>query len=361
MEKNEKLKECKKDLSIKNNRIVYFDMLNIIAILAVVAMHCNGIVHGNPNVRAWNTSLIVDCIFYWAVPIFLMLSGATLMKYRERYDTKNFFKKRFLKVFIPLCFWSIIMLFWKIQIKQINYHEILNVNNFINIILNNKEESTYYFMFDILGIYLTMPLLSLLAKEEYKKTLWFTVLLYFIFNATLANILPIIGITYNNSLTVQVGGYVVYVILGYLLSNQDLTRKQKIFLYIGAITGLIYRYVTTFILSKESGQVIKTTWGYCSWHCIFLACSVFVCVKELKINEKIKNNSKIVKILSEISSCSFGIYLIHLVIKYYELNLFNWSIYSWYFRTFGVLSTYLISLSIVYILKRIPIVKKIVP
>ena len=120
MKKVEAIKECKDNLCIKNNRIVYFDILNILAILAVVAMHCNGIVHGNPRIRAWNTSLIVDCIFYWAVPIFLMLSGATLMKYRERYDTKNFFKKRFLKVFIPLCFWSIIMLFWKIQIKQIN-------------------------------------------------------------------------------------------------------------------------------------------------------------------------------------------------------------------------------------------------
>lgn len=283
------------------------------------------------------------------------------MKYRERYDTKTFFKKRFLKVFIPLCFWSIIMLFWKIQIKQINYQDICSVNKFINVILNNKEESTYYFMFDILGIYFTMPLLSLLAKEEYKKTLWFTVLIYFIFNATLSNILPIMGITFNNSLTVQVGGYIVYVILGYLLSNQDLTRKQKILLYVGTIVGLIYRYVTTFVLSKESGQVVKITWGYCSWHCILLACSVFVCVKGLRINEKIKNNPKIVKKLSEISSCSFGIYLIHMIVKYYELRILNLNLYSWQFRTFGIISTYLISLVIIYVLKKIPIVKKIVP
>lgn len=76
-----------------NKRIVYYDILNVLAIIAVVALHCNGIVHNfSTNYkRAWMTSLIVECICYWAVPIFLMLSGATLMKYREKYNTKTFF------------------------------------------------------------------------------------------------------------------------------------------------------------------------------------------------------------------------------------------------------------------------------
>lgn len=79
------------------NRIVYLDLLNVLAIVAVIAMHCNGLVHGNPMTRAWNTSLVVECICYFAVPIFFMISGANLMKYRERYSTKVFFKKELLK------------------------------------------------------------------------------------------------------------------------------------------------------------------------------------------------------------------------------------------------------------------------
>ena len=351
----------KESTTSKTKRVVYFDILNILAIIAVVAMHCNGIVHGNPLIRAWNSSLFVDCIFYWAVPVFFMLSGATLMKYRERYDTKTFLKKRFVKILIPFIFWVIVMLMWKVNTNQLYFNEISSVKKLINVVLTNQEEFTYYFMFDILGIYLTIPLLSLLAKQENVKTLWFTVLLYFIFNATLTNILPLVGITYNSSLTVQIGGYVVYVLLGYLLSTQDLTKKQKIILYISAIVGLVYRYVTTFILSKESGEVIRTTWGYCSWHCILLASAVFVFIKELKINNKIENNSKLTKILSEIASCSFGIYLIHKIIMYYEIQLFHINEIVWQWRTIGIITTYLISLIIVFILKKIPLVKKVVP
>lgn len=41
-----------KKLNIKSNRVVYFDALNILAIIAVVALHMNGIVHLNPTIRA---------------------------------------------------------------------------------------------------------------------------------------------------------------------------------------------------------------------------------------------------------------------------------------------------------------------
>ena len=68
----------------KHSRILYFDILNICSCMAVVFLHHNGIVHNFSNTRAWRESLIVECGFYWAVPIFLMLSGATLLNYRSK-------------------------------------------------------------------------------------------------------------------------------------------------------------------------------------------------------------------------------------------------------------------------------------
>ena len=251
-------------LNEKNDKIIYFYILNIIAIISVIAMHCNGIVHGNPATRAWNTSLIIECICYFAVPLFCMLSGATLMGYRKKYNTKTFFKKRVLKVVIPFIFWVIAMFIWKIQTKQLDINNFNKIKDWVNAFFASREETTYYFMFEILGLYLTMPLLSLLSRDEYRKTLWFTVLLIFIFNGFIPNVLNLFDIYYNSSLSIRLGGYVVYVILGYLLSTEILKKKYRILIYIGAILGIIYRYSTTFILSKEAGYVVKTTWGYIS-------------------------------------------------------------------------------------------------
>lgn len=83
-------------------------------------------------------------------------------------------------------------------------------------------------------------------------------------------------------------------------------------------------------------------------------------IKNIRFNYIITND-KIKKIISDIAECSFGIYLIHMIVKYYEILIFNINIYSWQWRTLGIITTYLISLAIVYVLKKIPIVRKIVP
>lgn len=348
-----------KDKNMKQ-RVFYFDVLNILAIIAVISLHMNGIVHVDPNIRAWNTSLIVECIMYWAVPVFMMISGATLMNYREKYNTKTFFKKRFVKVLVPFIFWAIIMFIWGIVTKKINIYKYYGLIDWLNAFFSNKEQSIYYFMFEILGVYLTMPLLSLLTSEKYRKTLWFIVGLYFIFNGLVPNILKIFDIYWNEAFSIRINGYLIYVILGYLLSTESLGKKERILLYIGALIGIIYRYITTFVLSKKAGYVVKLTWGYFSWHCILLSCAVFIFIKGLNIDTKIKND-RIKKCLATIASCSFGIYLIHMIIKDSMIQFFNWNGYSWTFRTIGIFVVYLISLGIVWILKKIPIVKKIVP
>lgn len=346
---------------MEKNRIIYFDVLNILAIVGVIGMHMNGIVHTNPNTRAWSTSLLVECVMYFAVPVFVMLSGSTLMGYREKYDTKTFFLKRFVKILIPLIFWAIVMFGYKIITNQMSAFNIFDIKAWVNAFFANKEESTYYFLFEILGVYLTMPLLSLLTKKEYRKTLWFIVSLFFIFNGFLPNILKLFDIYWNEAFSIRINGYIIYAILWYLLSTEELCKKQKTVIYVGAIIGIIYRYLTTFILSKKAGVVVRTTWGYFSWHCILLSSAVFIFIKSLQIDKKLKNKMKIKQMLSTISSCSFGIYLIHMIIKYMINVLFNWNAYSWSYRTFGIIVVYAISFIIVYILKKIPIIRRVVP
>ena len=343
----------------KKQRIFYFDILNILAIMAVIYMHCNGIVHGNPNVRAWNSSLVVDCIMYWAVPVFFMLAGANLLNYRKRYSTETYFKKRFIKVLIPFIFWAVFMFFWKSFTHQLIIND-FSIKNILNMFFLNAEEPTYYFMFDILGVYLTIPLLSLLIEKDNRKTLWLTIVLFIIFNSFLPNVLCLFGIYYNNSFSVQFGGYIVYVLLGYLLSTEDINKKYKYLIYAIGIIGLIFRYITTFIFSKEAGSVVTTTWGYTQWHCIFLSTSVFLLFKDSKINN-IAAKPNITKAISKIASCSFGIYLIHFIIRHCYIVLFDINVYAWHFRVFGALVVYIISLCIILIMKKIPIINKLVP
>jgi len=146
----------------KTQRVIYFDILNILACISVVFIHMNGIVHSYSQARAWKTALIFEVICFWAVPIFIMLSGATLLNYREKYDTKTFFKKRFTKILIPWIIWSLITYI----IKNKN----LNILNFVNDFMYCKIESTYWYFPLLLFLYCIIPVLAVFTdKEEYKK------------------------------------------------------------------------------------------------------------------------------------------------------------------------------------------------
>lgn len=340
----------------KSQRVFYLDLLNVIAIISVIALHCNGIVHGNPNTRAWNSSLLVECLCYFAVPLFIMISGANLLNYREKYDTKTFFKKRFLKVLIPFIFWSFGMFLWKIYVIH-SIEPFTNFKDLVNAIFMNKQETTYYFVWAIIGVYLTMPLLSLIDFNKNKKAIALFLALFFIINSLIPNILIVLGINYNVGATLQIGNYCFFAILGYVLANWDIKKVYRILIYIGAFIGLIYRYFLTYIPSKEYGYVVKNFWGYTTWYCILLSASVFLIIKYLKFNNV---KDKLSKIISKISGCSYGVYLIHQMIMYYEKHLLNINTSSWKWRTIGIVSTYLISLIIILILKKIPVIKKLV-
>lgn len=344
-----------------SKRVLYYDILNILAIFAVIALHCNGVVHkyNASNQRAWATSLIVEVLFYWAVPIFVMLTGATLMKYRDKYDTKTFFKKRVLKVLVPFLFWAVIMFIWKYQTAQLKINE-FTIRNILNMFFANKEESTYYFMFVILGVYLTMPFLSVLADDKYRNVCWYTVIAFFITKSLIPVILSVFKISYNNDLSIQLGTYIIFPLLGYLLSTQNLTKKQRIVIYILGFLSACFRYGLTYYWTVSSGKLDNTIKGYQTFHSVLLACAVFVFIKQIDFT-KILRSDRIRKILADIAGCSFGIYLIHKIIMHYEIKLFDINVYSWQWRVFGIFTTYFVCLGIVFILKKIPFVKKVLP
>ncbi|MBQ9875939.1 MAG: acyltransferase family protein [Campylobacter sp.] len=341
-------------------RILYLDILNIIAIIAVIALHCNGIVHIYHTENSWAQSLVVETVFYFAVPLFLMISGANLLGYIQKYDTKTFFKKRFTKVLYPAIFWICIAFVYRIFILKDMSLENIGIVEFINMIFVNKEMPIYYFIWWILGVYLTIPVLTHLTTDtKYRSVLWYAVGIFFIFNALIPNLFQLIGINWNNLIQFQIGGIVIYPILGYLLAISNISKKLRYIIYALGIFAIIYRYSFTYFQSKEAGELIKITWGYFQFHVFFLTSAIFLFVKNINF-EKLQNNSRITKILANIANCSFGVYLCHMIIVDCEVYICDIDQYSLQWRTIGIITTYVISLAIVYLLKQIPFIRRVV-
>lgn len=134
------------------------DVMNIAACVAVVALHVNGGIWGFARNLNWAMMLITECVCYWAVPVFFMITGATLLDYRLRYSTKVFFQKRFTKTGIPFIFWSIVSIFWAVYISHYLPPDVLsNLGSFLDAIVNTKGMSIYWFFPPLFALYLAIP------------------------------------------------------------------------------------------------------------------------------------------------------------------------------------------------------------
>lgn len=300
-------------------RVAYFDVLNILATISVVWIHFGNEVHWYDGSKVWYWCLFIQVVCYWAVPVFFMLTGATLMNYQEKYSTKEFYLHRVKRSLLPyLVFGGILALcqVYKGDLVVDAAHPLLSI---LDIFMNNRMEPIYWFFPVLFGIYLAMPALSVFAKPENRKQLDYLVSVGII----TVSILPFLaqsakhlfGVweisSWNTALELPVlGSYLIYPVLGYWASTRDFTRRGRILCYVGAVLSAILRFVGLKLLGERDGVINQLFMDYRSVPSLLLALGVFVFVR-YAISDRVTLSNRWKKVLKELSTCSLGVYLIH--------------------------------------------------
>lgn len=345
-------------MKIKKNTD-YITLLSVLSAIAVVYLHAQFAYLIFSTDRYWITTNIIRGIFYFAVPIFFMISGATLLNYRERYTTKEFFKKRLIKVIIPFIIWSIIGLFIGLTFKTISY-ETTNIKEFINGILGYKYNDVYWYIPTCISVYLCMPLFSAVPKELRKEVFSYIAITCFIINILLPFFNNIFSLGFIIPINITVGTkYLFYVIIGYLLKEYELSKKMTYIIYILGIAGLLLLIVGTCVLGLQAGKNVLILLGYCDVPCILYSVSIFVFFKNF--GNKLMENKKINGIVNYLGRNTFAIYLIHMYVYKIIGKLFTPNRISILYRIGTPIIVIIVCLLITAILRKIKYVKNIVP
>ena len=343
----------------EKKRILYYDVLNVAACFSVIVLHFNGVAHIYSPTAMWYQALSAECLFFWAVPVFLMLTGATLMRYRDRYDTRTFFKKRLTRVLVPFLIWSVVALTWKIATGQLSPH--FGPRTIIDLIFNTQTLEAYWFFIPLIAIYLAMPVLSLLAKDENDRALWYGVGVAFVTMSLLPPLFRLVGMTYNTSLNFPLfGGYLIFPVLGYLLAKTQLSKRQRLAIYAAGIVAVAIRYIAIILLSAEQGVITEQFWSYLEFPGVLPAMAVFVFAKQVRWDRLFRTPTA-QHALSRVARCSLGIYLIHMFVFWHGLQIpgFSWTELAW--RTVGPVVAYALCLAVVFLVKKVPGLRVVFP
>ena len=350
----------RKGLLVQPKRIVYFDLLTIFACFAVVCLHCNSLVHSfQPGIH-WNFALAVEVLFFWAVPVFFMLTGANNINYRNKYDTKTFLKRRLRKLVIPFVFWSlaIYLLDFFIYPIYIGSSPAVSFGEFLTMFFSGNIQAIYWFFPAIISLTIAMPVLSLLTNH--RSTMWYVVGMTFILVSICPYLFEWLDLPWDGAYNIPVaGGYVAYALLGHLLATADISKKHRTAIYAAAIGCLALRYGFTFHWSYLSGVTERALFNYTAFTAVFPSIAIFLLFKNHDWNEKITQNANVI---AKISGLSFGIYLIHMVIlKYVFIKFLDFSWASIAIQVVCPFAVYGLSAVFVYLIKKVPILKELVP
>ncbi len=336
-------------------RWTWISAANVLATLAVVFLHNNGCFWNFSPDFAWLSANVMETAFYWAVPVFFMVSGATLMDYRDRYSTGTFLKKRFVRTGIPFLFWSLISLGYRVILRHDDWN---GVKDAVSGLITCRYMSVYWFFPALFAAYLSLPLLSLIPRDKRIPVFSFTAVAAFVTVSVLPTVCALAGLAYNYDLPIAVGGgYVLYLLLGYVVANHTFTKKQRWLFYALGVLGWLIHMVGTAALSLPAGGIVATLKGYTNFPAVMQAFGVMLFLKNVDWDRLLGRG---VKLLTGMTKVSFGVYLVH----YYFIDaLFAKGLVdgrSLLWRTAGALGIFAVSLGVSWVISKIPLLRKTV-
>ena len=287
------------------NRIIYYDILRTISIIAVIVIH----VIGN-TINTFNLSGIPMVVYksiwqlmYFAVPMFVVISGGIFLNPEKDINLKDLYKKYILRILIALFAFGII--YSLIEIYFIN--KTLNLGSLIlaikNVFTGNLWAHMWY-LYLILGLYIISPILKVFIKNCSMKQLQYLLLILFIFTIIIPEISAVLNLKIAFNILVT-SPYILLYLLGFYLTKYDIPKKYRIANYIFSIIFVILIIINNFLKFFDANIITYTSIGSFS-----IVMSLFLLAKNLNL----QLNNKTQKILKNISECGFGIYLIHQLI-----------------------------------------------
>ena len=313
-----------------------FDLLRILSCIAMIMIHVSAryyIALTNPDVFGekyfnYNFYIVVfNTISRFAVPCFVMLSGAFLLSDPKNKDRKYFYKKSIKSILIPVIIFSI---GYFIFFENSMIHQIINHNGSKELLFEPIKRFIYgapyyhmWYMYMLIGLYLIVPDIIKYQENMNEKTRKKVTLFIFVICA----ISGVMTKTYINYGIAKVVLYIGYLLMGYEIKQKVKNKnnlKAILFITSGLLTELLLsRFVYKYQIGTDLNDMeyIKNIlFGIDNFHPFVVISSILIFTGFGYLKTNID--------LSKIANKTYYIYLFHAVVLFFTEKLA--------IRTFGI-------------------------
>jgi len=320
----------------KKRRLLGIDLCRGLAAFAVVLVHSGDETWGIP-VSYW--ALQFRTLFYFAVPFFLAISFFFTTQNVKASLSFNFLNTKFQRILIPYAVWSIFyLIFGTIFFSITNQPERINefLKDPIAIILLGSASYHLYFLPLLFSGFLLIPIINDLAKHKNRfKILFFL----FIFSISANQIIVLSGNSFSLNPPVAFPGLLTSV----KLDRVSYQIVRFLLMQVAWMLKCLPYICLAMILNDWLLHVKKDIWM--SKRLVFLFFSIFIFVNAFREKFILSELSPVIaafalllfglclsnflkdsSIIRSLGNCSFGIYLIHPILKKASVTVLSFAI-----------------------------------
>ncbi|UXI01381.1 acyltransferase [Photobacterium sp. TY1-4] len=295
-------------------KVVFFDVLRCVAALAVVTIHVLGPYREQLGVisdSAWSTAIVLNSFSRWAVPIFIMITGALMLSDTRPFAPGYYVRRRLGKVLIPFLIWSLFYAGLS-GLSADGY----DAGHAWETLKHMPEHETYYhlgFFYYFLPLYFVVPFLRYYVQQADRiGTLGLTV--------TWLAMTGLYLLSVDGLWSEQLLLYSGYLLLGYSLFVYRWPALP--WLILPGIAALLLTAYMVISHSLAAGEYTVGRWlSYKTLNTAVIAALVFALCRHW--SERM--SARWLRGAAFVSRYSLGIYLLH--------PIFLWPVraYDWYF------------------------------
>ena len=317
--------------------IVWLDVLRLIAILLVIAVHCTDPFNASPESRAdpefnfWGS--VYGSALRACVPLFVMMTGFLLLPVKQTMPA--FYRKRIPRVFFPFLIWSVLfdLAPWFIQAvggsaelvtrffpwepnPSASLGDALQTIAMIPLTFTVYATPMWY-IYALIGLYLYLPIFSAWVERASRREKRFFLLLWFV-SLFIPYLTEFVSRYHFGTCSWNAfgtfyyfAGFNGYLLLGHYLGEgnnwslgKTLSVAVPLFLVGYFITLVGFRHMTSDPNVSEEGMELFFT--YCSPNVALMAIAVFLLVQKVNVT-----SLSIRRALANLTRCGFGLYCVH--------------------------------------------------
>ena len=357
---------CKNDMNKK--RVIWIELLRVMACIGVIGIHA-----GSQHFRdmpldssVWAVSNFYHGINRFAVASFIMISGCLYLDSKRTWNLRRLWKRNILPIAAAYIFWQMFYAVYRIitngTLAKGSKAALVKFMVYIS-----KSYFHLWYLPMLIGLLIITPMLwEIVNSARGKQWEEYMIVLFLVFQILPYTInyfpLPWKDHIMDILQTVQpemVTGYIGYFILGHYLSHYEVSKKLEYLVYVLGAILILAAIGLCYISSQKSGKPIQSFYENYTLAGFFWGSLFFLFFKNHV--SKIKWNEKQEKRICYLGSCTFGIYLIHALIRdiLHRIGIDSMMISNTAIAI-PVLITmiFVLSLAAVMIIKKIPRVSK---